>query len=180
MLKHKGTQKLETKNLILRNFNESDAEQMFDNWASDERVTKFLRWKPHQSPEESKKLCKLWEDMSKEKANYQWAIIEKETNYTIGSIGLVDTDEKMKSCEIGYCIGHNWWGKGYASEALREILKFIDDIGFVRIYAMHHVLNEKSGRVLIKNDFKYEGILKKFDVNNDGEFIDVKIYSKIK
>ena len=83
----------------------------------------------------------------------------------------------MRACEIGYCIGYNWWGKGYASEALKNILEYINDIGFVRIYAVHDVLNGKSGKVLIKNGFEYEGVLRKFDINNDGDFIDVKMYS---
>lgn len=177
MLKHKGTKNIESERLVLRGFLEKDGEQMYKNWAKDERVTKFLRWKPHLNSNESKKLCKIWEDMIKEKDKYQWAIVEKDTNLVIGSIGLVDVNERMKACEIGYCIGYNWWGKGYASEALRSILEFINDIGFVRIYAVHDVLNDKSGKVLVKNGFEYEGILKKFGINNDGDFIDVKMYS---
>lgn len=177
MLKHKGTKKLETERLILRHFNENDGLQMYKNWANDERVTKYLRWKPHANSDESMKLCKIWEEITKEERNYQWAIVEKSTNSVIGSIGLVDINEKMSSCEIGYCIGYNWWGRGYVPEALKEILNFINDIGFVRCYAVHDVLNENSGKALIKCGFEYEGVLKKFDINNDGEFIDVKMYS---
>lgn len=180
MLKHKGTQKIETDRLVLRSFYENDGIQMYENWAHDERVTKFLRWKPHLHVEESKTICKIWEEMVKHKENYQWAIVEKDTNSVIGSIGLVDVNEKMKSCEIGYCIGYNWWGKGYVTEALRAILKFIEDIGFIRVYAVHDILNENSGKVLMKCDFEYEGILKKYAMNNKEEFVDVKIYAKTK
>lgn len=45
---HKGTVVLETERLLLRKFNSEDAQKMFDNWASNPNVTKFLTWQPHQ------------------------------------------------------------------------------------------------------------------------------------
>ena len=44
MLTHKGTQTIETPRLILRRAVPSDARPMFDNWASDPEVTRFLTW----------------------------------------------------------------------------------------------------------------------------------------
>ncbi len=41
-MNHCGTQELETKRLILRQFTDKDAHAMFENWANDEEVTKFL------------------------------------------------------------------------------------------------------------------------------------------
>ena len=43
-MQHKGTKSLQTNRLILRRFEESDAKAMFDNWASDSEVTKYLAW----------------------------------------------------------------------------------------------------------------------------------------
>ena len=63
MLKHKGTRKIETARLILRSFYEKDGTQMYEKLANDVRVTKFLRWKPHLHVEESKTICKIWEEM---------------------------------------------------------------------------------------------------------------------
>lgn len=42
MLNHKGTQTLTTPRLTLRPFLLTDAQDMFDNWASDPEVTKYL------------------------------------------------------------------------------------------------------------------------------------------
>ena len=44
MLTHKGTQTIRTERLILRRFRMEDAQAMFDNWASDDQVTKYLTW----------------------------------------------------------------------------------------------------------------------------------------
>ena len=54
-MKHIGTTTLETERLILRRFTIEDAESMFNNWASDDEVTKFLTWPTHKSIEDSKK-----------------------------------------------------------------------------------------------------------------------------
>ena len=50
MITHKGTQTIHTDRLILRKFTVDDAQAMFENWASDERVTRYLTWCPHESP----------------------------------------------------------------------------------------------------------------------------------
>ena len=51
MLTHKGTKELTTKRLKLRRFTVDDAQDMFNNWASDAEVTKFVSWPPHSTPD---------------------------------------------------------------------------------------------------------------------------------
>lgn len=60
MITHKGTQTIYTKRLIPRKFTTDDAHAMFENWPSDERVTRYLTWCPHESPEAPKQLLELW------------------------------------------------------------------------------------------------------------------------
>lgn len=48
-MKHIGTKRYETERLILRPFVESDAQSVFENWASDDEVTKYLTWPTHSS-----------------------------------------------------------------------------------------------------------------------------------
>jgi len=50
-MNHIGTIRLETDRLILRRFTIADAEGMFNNWASDDDVTKYLTWPTHQNVE---------------------------------------------------------------------------------------------------------------------------------
>ena len=57
---HKGTQQLETDRLILRRLSIEDAEQMYNNWASEDEVTKFLTWPTHASVDISKMVIEDW------------------------------------------------------------------------------------------------------------------------
>ena len=60
MLTHKGTQEIKTKRLRLRRFTHEDAKPMFETWANDERVTKFLTWEPHGTSDVTKYIVDLW------------------------------------------------------------------------------------------------------------------------
>ncbi len=59
-MKEIETKRLETKRLILRKFEESDYKGMFDNWASDYEVTKYIRFTPHKDFEDTKKVINRW------------------------------------------------------------------------------------------------------------------------
>lgn len=48
-MRHAGTQEIETERLVLRRLTPEDAEMMYQNWANDPQVTKFLRWEPHKT-----------------------------------------------------------------------------------------------------------------------------------
>lgn len=178
-MEHLGTKTIETERLILRAFKESDAQLMFKNWASDDRVTKYLTWKSHENIKNTTLLCKLWEENYEKKDNYLWAIVLKENNNPIGSIGLVELFEETKCGEIGYCVGYDYWGKEIIKEALEAIVNYLKPVGFVRLQAVHDVKNLNSGKVLIKAGFEKEGILKKYALNNDKELVDVVMYSMI-
>lgn len=55
-----GTQKIETQRLILRRFKIEDADDMYNNWASDPEVTRYLTWPVHSSVEVTKNLLTEW------------------------------------------------------------------------------------------------------------------------
>ena len=59
-MEHKGTVKLETDRLILRKATMDDAQDMFDNWASNPNVTKFMTWPTHSNIEITKMVLSNW------------------------------------------------------------------------------------------------------------------------
>ena len=59
MLTHKGTKTIITERLILRKFELGDEIQVFNNWTSDEEVTKYLTWNHHTSILETEKILDL-------------------------------------------------------------------------------------------------------------------------
>ena len=75
----------------------------------------------------------------------------------IGSAGL-HVDPPHRHAEIGYVLGIDRWGKGYATEAARAIVEF--GFGTLRLHRLHagyYTRNPASGRVLEKLGFREEG-----------------------
>ena len=60
-MKHCGTRELETGRLLLRRLSIDDCEMMYNNWASDPEVTKYLRWNAHRTWGETAELLNEWE-----------------------------------------------------------------------------------------------------------------------
>jgi ribosomal-protein-alanine N-acetyltransferase len=173
-----GTVKIETKRLLLRQFSERDALAAFNNWASDEKVTEFLRWPAHKSIEITERILKEWISLYKNTDFYQWAIVLKENgDEPIGTISVVDKNERLNIVHIGYCIGSKWWNQGITSEAFSGIIPFLfDEVKVNRIESQHDPNNPNSGKVMVKCGLRYEGTLRQADFSNKG-IVDASMYS---
>lgn len=181
MINHKGSLRLETDRIILRPFEEGDAPDIYLNWASDDEVTKHLCWPTHRDLKVSERVLETWISSNDNPEIYQWAIFLKEINQVIGSLSLMNIDNQIGGCEVGYCIGRPWWNKGIVTEALKEVIRFgFCEVGFERIAAHHYVLNEASGQVMKKCGMQYEGTLRKILKNGRGEIVDCRYYSILK
>ena len=115
-MKNVGTKRLETDRLVLRRFILEDAKDMFENWASDDEVTKFLTWPTHSSIEVTKHILEGWVSRYENEDFYNWAIELKESGKVIGNISVVELKERTECAEIGYCMSRSLWGKGQACD----------------------------------------------------------------
>lgn len=176
-MEHQGTKILETNRLILRPFHNDDIESSFRHWTSDDRVTKYLRWPTHKNIDTTKSIISEWIENYKDPTFYQWAIVPKDLNEPIGTISVVDMNEKIDMVHIGYCIGSKWWHQGYTSEAFLRIIPFLfEEVKVNRIESMHDPLNPYSGKVMEKCGLIYEGTMRQADWNQSG-IVDVCMYS---
>ena len=165
MLQHKGTVTIETIRLILRKFERTDANDMFHNWASDPEVCKYLSWGPHKDISASKKRIKYILQSYSYPDTYQWAIVLKNRKHVIGSISVEIKNTLDSSCEIGYCIGREFWNQGIMTEALRAVMHYLFyEIGYQKIVAKHDLLNPASGRVMQKAGMKFTEIIEKVGI----------------
>ena len=115
---------LKTKRLILRKTIDSDVQPMFNNQANDERVTKFLNWKPYTSAKELEDTYhKYLMESQKNKDFYDWKIVLRSIGEPVGAIGAVNLREDIGEVGIGYCLGYNWWHQGIMTEALSEVMQ---------------------------------------------------------
>lgn len=156
----------------------NDAEGMYKNWASDEETTKYVSFNPHKNFEETKQIIKEWIN-DYEKGAYNWIVEIKHTKEVIGNISVIDISKKHCNCELGYVYGSKYWGQGYATEALKIVLKYlIYDCGFHLVEAKHHASNPASGRVMEKSGMMKDGILRERRKNKiSTNYDDLVIYS---
>lgn len=117
--------KIETARLTLRPFEDKDLDDFFD-YASDSGVGEASGWKHHESKEESEAVLKVIIA-----SHHTFAIEEKESGKVIGSVGFETSSDVYKDCnlgeninDIGYILGRNYWGNGYASEVITGILSY--------------------------------------------------------
>ena len=179
-MKHLGPQILETERLMLRPFCREDAQAMYDNWASDPEVTKFLSWPTYKSVNDAHEILNIWLESYEKPDFYQWAIVLKELKQPVGSISVVNLDHRVDMAEIGYCIGKPWWGRGIMPEAMAAVMQYLfEEVGFQRLEAGHDPENPASGAVIRKCGLKYEGTLRRRIRSNRG-ITDVAWYSVLK
>lgn len=165
-----GTRYIETDRLILRRFELSDAQAMFENWASDDEVTKYLTWPTHRDVSVTEQVLEDWVAQYTKDDCYRWAIILKSNgSKPIGSIDVAHWIEGGEVPEIGYCMGRHWWHQGIMTEALNAVIGFLfDEAGVRRIVARHDINNPHSGGVMRKCGMKFEEIREKANRNNQG------------
>lgn len=180
-MKHIGTKVIETERLILRSFTMNDAQPMFDNWASDPEVTKFLTWPAHSSVDVTSMILKDWVAGYEKPDHYNWAItLKEEGNAPVGNISAVQVEDDIDSVEIGYCMGRRCWGKGIMAEALKAVIDFfMAEVDTNRVHARHDTANPNSGKVMAKAGMTFEGVLRQGARNNQG-IVDIACYSILK
>lgn len=140
----------ETERLIIRTFRPSDAEDVFE-WRSDPEVNRFMPYPCDGSVEEVRQRIAEWIA-----DNDKYAIVLKENGKVIGDISL-EWSEKDKAYEIGYNINRSFWRKGYATEAVRGLIKWArKELGVHDFTAFYAKENGASGRVLEKCGFIQE------------------------
>ncbi len=178
-MRHTGTKTIETTRLTLRRLELSDAEMMFYNWTSDDKVTLFLRWDAHKTIDDTKNMIQQWLNSYQEDSTYYWGIYLRDGEM-IGSIGVTITSEHDLKGELGYKIGSRWWNQGYSSEAARAVIDYMfRNTDIERIDAFSSVKNPASGKVMEKAGMQYEGLLRHYYKTRDG-FHDCSLYGIIR
>lgn len=180
MLNHKGTVTLQTPRLTLRRAVMEDAQAMFQNWASDPDVTKFLTWPAHENISVTRKVLHSWIKNYEASDYYLWIIVLKDIQQPVGSISVVSKNDSTEMAHIGYCLGRNWWHMGIMTEALQAVMDYLfDEVGFSRLESRHDPNNPHSGAVMRKCGMYLESITRKSDRNNQG-IVDACNYALLK
>lgn len=160
---------IKTARLIIRDARASDAKDMFE-YASKEKVTKYLSWNPHVTVKDSEKLLEKLIKEAKEKESYVFKVITlKNLDKMIGTIDARLMGDNLEEAEFGYCLNPQYWNEGYMSEALKAFSEALrKEHGVKNIFGAFDKDNIASKRVMEKNDMTYYDTVKR-NFANKGE-----------
>lgn len=171
--------KLETERLILRKISLEDIDDIH-TYASNPEVSEYVFWEAHETRSATVEYVKMILALYEEGKIAPWGIQCKKDNKLIGTVDFVSWQPQHKTAEIGYALSMDYWGRGIATEAAKELIRFgMNEMELVRIQAKALVANKGSERVMEKAGMNYEGILRKF-IFIKGAHYDVKMYSIIR
>lgn len=168
-----------TKKFTLRPFKKTDAKNIA-KYINDQTIyNNTLRIPyPYKLKDANEWLARTLPQYRKRKPSKFYLAVEVK-NEVVGFIGLMEIQGGHKA-ELGYWLARKHWKKGIMSEAVKEIVDYgFKKFGLVRIYAYVFPHNKGSQKVLIKNGFRKEGMLRK-NIIKDGKYMDDILFAKIK
>ncbi|WP_035613258.1 GNAT family N-acetyltransferase [Haloferula sp. BvORR071] len=156
-----ATTRLETERLILRPVNTADIPAIVTH-AGDPRIAFKTTLIPHPY-HLGHALDWLESVMVDRKQGNEVFAIERRDEPEAGMIGIVSLELRSDKCsaDVGYWLGVPYWRKGYATEALREVLRHgFEDRSLLYVGACHMADNQASGRVMQKANMKFEHVIR--------------------
>ena len=170
---------LETKHLLLRQVNQSDAKAIFKHF-SDKEVLKYHDLEAFTNQEQAKELIKSFDEKFHSQQMIRWGIAKKEDNIIVGTCGFHNWVQKSFQAEIGYELSQAYWRQGIMTEALTATIKFgFEKMNLNRIAATVMLENPASMKLLEKLGFVEEGILREYGFWK-GEFHDLKMFALLR
>jgi len=143
---------LETERLLLRKFKDEDLDDLFE-YAKLETVGPNAGWIPHPNKEHTQKILNHFVS-----GDDVWAMVKKDENKVIGSIGLHHTTLNNFGLvyELGYVMSTPYEGSGFMTEGVAEIINHaFTNIKLDKIYVGHFLENKRSEKLISRFNFKY-------------------------
>ena len=170
---------LTTDRLRLRPFDRTDADAV-STLAGDKEVARNTLNIPHPyDREHAEEWIASHAGQFARRESVTFAITRAADGELLGAVGLIlDTENDL--AELGYWIGREHWGQGFATEAARAVVRWaFDALELHRIHASHFPRNAASGRVLEKIGMRHEGRLREH-VKKWGEYLDLERYGVLR
>jgi RimJ/RimL family protein N-acetyltransferase len=171
---------IKTKKIILRPFKKTDAVSL-TKYANNKKVSRFLAGffpSPYLLKNAEDFIEINIQETSKENPRFFTFGIEVEGKI-VGSIG-VHFSKANHSAEIGFWLGEEYWGKKIMTNVIKQIVKYcFNKLNLRRIEAKFLVANAASKKILEKNKFKLEGVLRKALFKNN-KFYDLVLMARVR
>jgi RimJ/RimL family protein N-acetyltransferase len=166
---------LTTERLFLRRWSRDDIPALLPLIGAREVAATTLRIPHPYTLDDAESFLKYTDGAWEKGEGARFGVFLRDDARLCGGIGLV-VNQEHRHAEIGYWIGVPFWGNGYCTEAVRELLNYgFSQLKLDRIHATHFSNNPASGRIMRKVGMKHEGIMRKH-IFKWGEFLDVEMY----
>jgi len=129
----------------------SDAAAIFERYAHDPEVTRFLAWPRHHSLDDTRTFLEFSASQWEEWPAGPYLIRSRADGQVLGGTGL--QFETTTEAVTGYVLAKDAWGKGYATESLEAMVHLARSIGVKRLSAFCHPNHRPSWHVLEKCGF---------------------------
>jgi RimJ/RimL family protein N-acetyltransferase len=168
--------RLTTGRLSLRPPHPDDARAIYDGYARDPDVARYVIWRPHASIDDTCDFLESFVAAGERDGDHPWIIALADGTL----IGAMHLRAQPPRAELGFNIAKPYWNRGYATEAVRAVTDFAFTLpGIERVQAVCHVDNAASARVLHKAGMRREGRLSRYMTfpNLGAEAQDVWMYA---
>ncbi len=163
-MKLKLDETIETERLILERSHLKHAAHIYQSYATNPEVTKYLSWKTHEHVDETRDFLKKCDVEWKTGVGCPYVIFEKSDPSNM--IGMIHPRLTIHGVHFGYVLRESAWGKGYSSEALTELVaRSLNDPEIFRIYAYCDAEHTASERVMQKAGLSKEADLKRYIIH---------------
>lgn len=172
---------LESVNLVLRKIEEVHLQELYSIYDND-KVFEYCGIIPKHNLQTVRKMIGHFDRDYHKKSRIKWGIFQKnQSDKLVGIIESMDFNQKVNMVSIGYFLAEDYWGKGIATESVRMVVKFLfEEVNVNRIQAEVMPVNEVSKKVLLKNGFIKEGVLRQASLWSGKGVIDLEIYGILK
>ena len=149
-----------TERLLLRRAGQEDAPAVFNGYAQDLEVTRYLTWKPNESIQETEQFLSACEELWRAGKDFAYAVTLKENEALVGMFAIHPMHMKI---EVGYALARPHWGKGYMTEVLSAVIDWaLAQPDIFRVQAFCDIDNLGSARVMEKAGMAREGLLRRY------------------
>jgi ribosomal-protein-alanine N-acetyltransferase len=167
-----GTERIETKKLVLRKHVKEDADWLYLYLGMDPKMYAYSGWNPYATKAMAHKTIQTFIDHYDDDFFFSWAI--ELNGELIGTIGAYDHNVELNSIEVGISIERRNWSKGYASEALQAVLQYLTAQKKIKVVkAWCAAENQGSKRVMEKCGMKF------INVEHSALCINGKIFDRL-
>lgn len=169
-IKVHGTAELPAGRMTLRRYCPEDAELLYRCLGTDPATYRYSGWNPYAAPEMAQETVSRFIDSYDDEHSYSWVMDVDDA--LVGTIGAYDYEDGR--IEVGFTVCQSCRGLGYATEALKEVIKYLtqnENIPCVTAWCAAE--NIGSSRVLEKSGMQLVNIEK------DGLEVEGKVYDKL-